>query len=53
MNVKKLGSDNRNPANYRKRLSSWGKRVMDNGASDWQVILSPTTLVDVLKADSS
>jgi len=53
MNVKKLGSDNRDPARYRQRLASWEERVRDTGASDWQVILTPTTLVDVLSANRS
>ncbi len=51
MNVKKLGTDNRDPARYRERLAVWEKRVKDTGASGWQVILTPTTLVDVLNAN--
>jgi hypothetical protein len=53
MNVKKLNSDNRDPASYRERLAVWEKRVKENGASGWQVILTPTTLVDVLNANRS
>ncbi len=50
MNVKKLGPDNRDPSRYRKRLALWEQRVRDNGAVDWQVIVSPMKLVDVLAA---
>jgi hypothetical protein len=53
MNVKKLAVDNRDPARYRERLAVWEKRVKDKGASGWQVILTPTTLVDVLNANRS
>jgi hypothetical protein len=53
MNVKKLGPDNRDPSRYRERLALWEKRVLDNGASEWHVILTPTTLVDVLNARRS
>lgn len=48
MNVKKLGHDNRDPSRYRERLAMWEQRVLDNGATGWRVIVSPTTLVEEL-----
>jgi hypothetical protein len=51
MNVKKLGPDNRDPSRYRRRLALWKQRVLDNGASDWRVIVSPVKLVEVLAAN--
>jgi len=50
MNVIKLGSDNRNPMRYRKRLDGWRDRVTGSGASDWHVILEAPSLVDYLDA---
>ncbi len=50
MNVKKLNSDNRNPARYRKRLDTWRDRVTQSGATGWNVILEPPSLVAYLDA---
>lgn len=50
MNVKKLGPDNRDPSRYRQRLAMWERSVLDNGGVAWQVIMSPMTLVEVLKS---
>ena len=48
MNVKKLRSDNANPAAYRKRLADWGTKVRSSGATDWTVVMDSTRLLDVL-----
>ena len=38
VNVTKLSTDNIDPRRYLDRLSWWGKRVRDAGATDWMVI---------------
>ncbi len=49
MNVKRLASDNTNPAVYRDRLARWEKTVTSSGAADWQVILDPERLIEYLQ----
>jgi hypothetical protein len=38
VNVTQLTPDNSDPAAYRERLDSWGKRVSESGAREWKVI---------------
>ncbi len=45
MNVKRLASDNLDPAGYRKRLGDWGTRLTKAGAASWKVVLDPEELV--------
>ena len=49
MNVKKLNADNRNPTVYRERLASWQRQVVSHGGRDFQVILEPGRLDEVLE----
>lgn len=46
MNVKRLASDNLDPAGYRKRLGDWGTRLARAGAASWKVVLDPEELVE-------
>ncbi|GAC1342230.1 MAG: hypothetical protein NVSMB23_14700 [Myxococcales bacterium] len=48
MNVKKLSGDNKNPTGYRERLASWKKQAVSHGARDFQVLLEPTKLEELL-----
>lgn len=49
MNVKKLKSDNYDPARYRKRLAGWERRVTAGGAAHWQVVHDPAKLLAYLE----
>ncbi len=49
MNVKRLNADNANPTAYRARLASWQKRVTSHGAKDFQVVLEPGKLDELLE----
>lgn len=44
MNVKRLASDNRDPAGYRRRLAEWGARLSRAGAASFRVVLEPEEL---------
>jgi hypothetical protein len=48
MNVKKLNADNANPMAYRARLAEWQQRTKTHGAKDFQVVLEPDRLDDLL-----
>lgn len=48
MNVKRLDRDNANPTMYRDRLARWEKTVTASGASEWQVLLDPERMLEVL-----
>src|SRR5712671_2875590 len=48
MNVKKLNADNANPTAYRARLASWKQQVTSHGAKEFQVVLEPDRLDDLL-----
>jgi hypothetical protein len=48
MNVKKLNADNANPSAYRARLASWQKQVISHGAKEFQVVLAPEKLDELL-----
>jgi hypothetical protein len=48
MNVKKLGKDNTDPAVYRSRLAKWQQQVKAHGAKEFQVILEPEKLDELL-----
>jgi hypothetical protein len=49
MNVKKLEADNRDPSVYRERLASWKKQMTAHGAQDFQVVLEPEKLDELLE----
>lgn len=49
MNVKKLGGDNDNPAIYRERLATWDKEARKHGARDFQVLLQPERLAELME----
>ena len=49
MNVKKLGADNDNPTVYRDRLASWDKEARKHGARDFQVLLQPERLQELME----
>jgi len=49
MNVKKLNADNANPTAYRARLASWQKQVTTHGAKEFQVVLEPEKLDELLE----
>jgi hypothetical protein len=44
VNVKRLGADNADPAQYRERLSAWEERVTRAGAAEWRTFLDPSRL---------
>lgn len=48
MNVKRLNADNANPTAYRARLASWREQVTSHGAKDFQVVLAPEKLDELL-----
>lgn len=48
MNVKKLHADNANPTAYRARLASWQKQVTSHGAKEFQVVMAPEKLDELL-----
>ena len=48
MNVKKLNADNANPAAYRARLAGWKAQTVSHGAKEFQVVLEPDRLDDLL-----
>jgi len=48
MNVIKLNADSADPAVYRQRLAGWQKRLMNAGASSWDVIVDPVKIPDYL-----
>jgi len=48
MNVKKLGTDNANPAAYRARLAGWKAQATSHGAKEFQVVLQPDRLDELL-----
>jgi hypothetical protein len=48
MNVKKLNADNANPTAYRARLAGWKQQVTSHGAKEFQVVLEPDRLDDLL-----
>ena len=49
MNVKKLSGDNVNPTVYRQRLASWQQQVKSHGAKEFQVVLEPEKLDELLE----
>jgi len=49
MNVKKLNADNANPSAYRARLASWQQQVRSHGAKEFQVVLEPDKLDELLE----
>lgn len=49
MNVKKLGADNDNPTIYRDRLANWDKEARGHGARDFQVLLQPERLAELME----
>ena len=49
MNVKKLHADTANPTAYRARLASWQKQVTSHGAKEFQVVLEPEKLDELLE----
>jgi hypothetical protein len=46
VNVTQLAPDNSDPAAYRERLDSWGKRVEESGAREWKVIADGMKLAE-------
>ena len=48
MNVKRLASDNANPAVYRQRLITWEKQVTSHGAKEFKVVMEPDKLAELL-----
>ncbi len=44
MNVKRLGSDNADPAIFRNRLAAWERRILEAGGSGWKVFNDSTKL---------
>ena len=49
MNVKKLSADNMNPSVYRQRLASWQQQAKSHGAKEFQVVLEPEKLDELLE----
>jgi hypothetical protein len=49
MNVKKLNGDNMNPTVYRQRLASWQQQAKSHGAKEFQVVLEPEKLDELLE----
>jgi hypothetical protein len=49
MNVKKLSADNANPTAYRQRLASWQQQTKSHGAKEFQVVLEPEKLDELLE----
>ena len=49
MNVKKLSADNANPTVYRQRLASWQQQVKSHGAKEFQIVLEPEKLDELLE----
>jgi hypothetical protein len=49
MNVKKLSADNANPSAYRARLVSWQQQFKSHGAKEFQVVLEPDKLDELLE----
>jgi hypothetical protein len=49
MNVKRLGTDNANPAAFRGRLASWERRVLDAGGRGWRMLMDPSKLASYLR----
>ena len=49
MNVKKLSADNANPSAYRARLVSWQQQLKSHGAKEFQVVLEPEKLDELLE----
>ena len=49
MNVKKLSGDNMNPSVYRQRLASWQQQAKSHGAKEFQVVLEPEKLDELLE----
>ena len=49
MNVKKLNGDNMNPSVYRQRLASWQQQAKSHGAKEFQVVLEPEKLDELLE----
>jgi len=49
MNVKKLSADNVNPSVYRQRLASWQQQARSHGAKEFQVVLEPEKLDELLE----
>ncbi len=49
MNVKRLHSDNADPASFRARLASWEHRLRDAGATDWRTMNDAAKLPDYLQ----
>ncbi|MGI9592120.1 MAG: hypothetical protein ACR2P8_12180 [Myxococcota bacterium] len=50
MHVKRLDSDNANPAVFRSRLASWEQRLLDAGASGWRTLMDSTKLPEHLSS---
>ena len=50
MNVKRLRSDNLDPAVFRSRLASWEKRVLASGGLGWRTFMDPAKLGDYLSS---
>jgi len=49
MNVKRLNADNANPTAYRARLASWQEQITSHGAKDFQVVMAPEKLDELLE----
>jgi len=49
MNVKKLNTDNANPTAYRARLAAWKQQITSHGAKEFQVVLEPDRLDELLE----
>jgi hypothetical protein len=49
MNVKKLEADNRDPSVYRERLAAWKKQMTSHGAKEFDVVLEPEKLDELLE----
>ena len=50
MNVKRLDSDNADPAVFRGRLARWERRVTHSGAAGWRTFMDSSKLPDYLAA---
>ena len=48
MNVKRLGSDNADPSVFRKRMSTWKRRVLQSGGLGWRTFMDASQLADYL-----
>ena len=49
MNVKRLNADRANPTAYRARLAAWQEQITSHGAKDFQVVMAPEKLDELLE----